>query len=108
MAPSLKWHPPDFKHRDRGRLGQICRLFVQIYPQAAYGSLAEEISDYWIDALARTWKEKAEHIRSRDRAFDPSDPQRMLKELTQARERAVPGAPVVVQTMAPVDGSEWR
>jgi hypothetical protein len=56
------------------KLNRIRHLFSDLFPAAENGNLAERISDYWITRLKRTWMNKPDAIRRKDRSYRPSDP----------------------------------
>lgn len=64
------------------KLNRIRNLFTETYPEKEYGSLAEEIGDYWIMSLRKLWDSKADDIKRRDLAYDPSDPLSRIEQKT--------------------------
>jgi hypothetical protein len=63
------WHP-----LDEDVVNAIDDLFAEIFPESEYGRLCDDIADYWIERLEKTWEAKPEAIKQKDLAFNPHDP----------------------------------
>ena len=71
-----------WKPLEEEKLGAIKDLFIQTYPQKAYGDLSQKIAAYWIDKLQEVWCQKKMRIKERDLAYDPADPLARIEQKT--------------------------
>ena len=72
-----KWKPCNLRV-----LEEIRALFHRIYPAGEYGSLADEISEYWINKLKYIWEHKDPDIKKLDLMYDPDDPLSRVEQQT--------------------------
>ena len=73
------WRPLDTE-----KLNMIRENFFSAYPEPEYGDLAENISDYWITLLRKTWDRKEEAVKQKDLSYQPSDPLSRIEQKTMA------------------------
>lgn len=71
-----------WKPLESAKLAEIKQVFVNTFPVAEYGSLAERIGDYWIDRFKRVWNEKSATVKEKDRQYTPSDPLSRIQQNT--------------------------
>ena len=64
------------------KLTRIRKIFSDLFPVSEYGDLAERISDYWIEKLESTWRQKPDAIRQKDLAYRPHDPLSRIHQKT--------------------------
>jgi len=64
------------------KLHEIARLFGELFPVARCGTLAADITAYWVDMLRAVWQGKAAPIRERDKRYTPRDPLVRIQQKT--------------------------
>ena len=71
-----------WKPLEKSKLKEIESLFLSTYPEGEYGSLASDISDFWISLLKKSWDEKDEELKHLDLDYDPADPLSRVEQKT--------------------------
>ena len=72
----------NWKPLEQSKLDEINSLFCSTYPENEYGSLARDISDYWINLLKQSWEEKDEELKKLDLEYNPADPLSRVEQKT--------------------------
>ncbi len=74
--------PRTWRPLSREKLHRLQILFDQLFPADNYGSLAKDISRYWINRLTAVWEKKSPDIRKKDLAFAAEDPLSRIHQKT--------------------------
>ena len=72
-----RWEP-----LPKDKLDEIDSLFKSAYPKEEYGSLAADISAFWIELLKKSWHEKDAQLKKLDLDYDPADPLSRVQQKT--------------------------
>ena len=69
-----------WKPLQANKLDEIGRLFGELFPVERCGTLAAEITTYWIQMLQDVWQGKAPAIREKDERYRPRDPLSRIRQ----------------------------
>lgn|GEM_PF-730944 len=64
------------------KLSEIGRLFGELFPADRCGTLAADITAYWMDMLKEVWRGKAPALREKDERHVPRDPLARIRQKT--------------------------
>ncbi len=64
------------------KLNEIAGLFDDLFPAERCGSLAADITAYWVQMLKAVWQGKAAAIQEKDKRYTPRDPLSRIRQKT--------------------------